>query len=50
MSTTLKTRNDDSRADTQATAEYVERLRDALMALHADPLSIDAAREVSALL
>ena len=50
MFTALETRTDESRDDAQATAEYVRRLRHALTALHADPLSIDAARDVSALL
>ncbi|MBJ7291334.1 hypothetical protein [Williamsia sp.] len=50
MFTALETRTDENSDDTEATAEYVRRLRLALAALHADPLSIDAARDVSALL
>ncbi len=41
---------DDAVVDPEATAEYVARLREALLVLHADPLSINAARDVSALL
>ncbi len=34
----------------EATADYVARLRAALVALHDDPLSLEAARNVAALL
>ncbi|MGJ0119576.1 hypothetical protein ACQ7HM_10260 [Williamsia sp. MIQD14] len=37
-------------APDEATTEYVVRLRDALAALYDDPLSLEAGRQVSALL